>query len=193
MKTRPNRIKSYGLLYGKLPLILYTVLICSLSFILGYYVGKGTRTNTEKVISEEKPAINTKEEKPKSEPVEKVAEKVNKPETETVKKEAPKKEPPKPKPATVEETKPFPIQSKTANYYTIQVGAFSSKAEAEKLKRRLKKKGYTVFINTSKRGKILYRVRVGRFLKRSDAEAAALKLSINEKLKTFIVTQKGTK
>ncbi|NOX21418.1 MAG: SPOR domain-containing protein [Nitrospirae bacterium] len=98
-----------------------------------------------------------------------------------------------PKPATVEETKPFPIQSKTANYYTIQVGAFSSKAEAEKLKNRLKKKGYTVFINTLKKGKILYRVRVGRFIKRSDAEAAALKISINEKLKTFIVTQKGSK
>jgi hypothetical protein len=34
---------------------------------------------------------------------------------------------------------------------------------------------------------------VGRFIKRTDAEKVALKLKINEKLKTFIVTVNNSK
>ena len=188
MKTRPKRIRPNSLLYGKLPLIIYTVLICSLSFILGYYVGKSTKVPSSQSTLQ-KEALSSKQEK--TEVAQANIKQKKSLNIQTAKKEQVKKEDIKPKPAV--QTKPFPIQSKTTNYYTIQVGAFSSKSDAEKVKRRLQKKGYTVFINTSKRGKILYRVRVGRFLKRSDAEAAALKISINEKLKTFIVTEKGTK
>ncbi len=184
-------IDRFTLLYGKTPLIVFAVLICSVSFILGYFVGKSVNepevvmSKRETKIQERKPAQPQKQKKEPStvkKAESKPVEPLSKPEQGITQ---------KPKETLTE--RPFPIQGKSINYYTIQVGAFSSKKEAEGLKNRLTRKGYTVFINTSKRGKILYRVRVGRFIKRSDAEEAALKLRINEKLKTFIVTVKKVK
>ncbi|RMG73610.1 MAG: hypothetical protein D6710_03125 [Nitrospirae bacterium] len=189
-------IDKFALLYGKAPLIIFAVLICSVSFILGYYVGKSVERPGE-VIAEKSSSLSEKkteiagikdkeEAMPEKSPI--PSERVDK-EKETLpgsKQSRAKKQIVAKKTETLNE-KPFPIQSKEINYYSIQVGAFSKRSDAERLKKRLSSKGYTVFINSSKGGKILYRVRVGRFIKRADAEKVALKLTINEKLKTFIV------
>ncbi len=185
-----RKIDKFALLYGKTPLIVFAVLICSISFILGYFVGKSVN-EAPKIITEKE--INFQEAKKPQQP-EKEKSSVKEVKSTPVKAASTAKQ--KTTKRTEEPTlkeKPFPIQGNSINYYTIQVGAFSSKREAQTLKKKLSKKGYTVFINTSKRGKILYRVRVGRFIKRSDAEKAALRLRINEKLKTFIVTVNHSK
>ncbi len=79
------------------------------------------------------------------------------------------------------------VRKETALYYTIQVGAFRNKQQAEKLKNLLKKKGYSVKVTSAGKNKTLYRVWVGRFKSRKSAETAAIKLTRAEKLKTLVL------
>lgn len=79
---------------------------------------------------------------------------------------------------------------KTASYFSIQVGAFSKKRNAEKLASKLKKKGYSVAIVAPSPGKSsLYKVRIGKFKTRSAALKAARRLGKNERLDTEVVPQ----
>jgi len=55
--------------------------------------------------------------------------------------------------------------------FTVQVGAFSTRANADRLQRGLQKKGYDAFVSESAGAEnTLYRVRVGRFTDRHEAE-----------------------
>ncbi|NOZ24798.1 MAG: hypothetical protein GXO94_01710 [Nitrospirae bacterium] len=71
--------------------------------------------------------------------------------------------------------------------YTIQVGAFRGKEQAERLKERLRKKGYSVKVVAAGKKRTIYRVWVGRFGSRKAAETAAIKLTRAEKLKTLVL------
>lgn len=74
-----------------------------------------------------------------------------------------------------------------ASYFSIQIGAFSRRRNAENLANRLRKKGYSVSIVSPSPGKSsLYKVRVGRFKTRSAALKAAKRLSKNERLATEV-------
>jgi cell division protein FtsN len=77
-------------------------------------------------------------------------------------------------------------------YYTIQVGAFRISSEAEALKKRLEKKGYTVRIVETGGDKKFYRVRVGKFKNRTEAENMAIKITRNEGLKTIVLTESSS-
>ncbi|MEC4686402.1 MAG: SPOR domain-containing protein [Nitrospirota bacterium] len=79
------------------------------------------------------------------------------------------------------------VRKKTSLYYTIQVGAFRNKQQAEKLKNQLKRKGYSVKVTSAGKNRTLYRVWVGRFKARKSAETAAIKLTRAEKLKTLVL------
>jgi len=57
--------------------------------------------------------------------------------------------------------------------YTVQVGAYPTRAAAERLRARLAKEGFAARIVPATK---IFRVRVGRFAARSDAERAATKL-----------------
>lgn len=57
--------------------------------------------------------------------------------------------------------------------YTVQVGAYPTRAAAERLRARLAKQGFTARVVATTK---IFRVRVGRFQARSDAERAAAKL-----------------
>jgi hypothetical protein len=57
--------------------------------------------------------------------------------------------------------------------YTVQVGAYPTRAAAERLRARLAKEGFTARIVSATK---IFRVRVGRFPAKSDAERAAAKL-----------------
>jgi TolA-binding protein len=87
---------------------------------------------------------------------------------------------------TVGATHASPVQAKL--YFSIQVGAFSIKRNADNLADRLRKKGYSVDIIRPIPGKSrLHKVRVGRFKTRSAALEAAQKLRKNEKLPGEVV------
>jgi len=74
--------------------------------------------------------------------------------------------------------------------YTVQVGAFRDKKEAEALKTKLEKKGYNVYMvkekERNKKGS-LYKVRIGEFETRREAEITAIKINKAEGLHAFAV------
>jgi len=86
-------------------------------------------------------------------------------------------------------TSPKQLASPKTQLYTIQVGAYKTKAHARKLEQSLKSKGYDVFI--TRNGKNIYRVQVDRFASKEDAIKLAHRIQIKEKLKNFVTRFSG--
>lgn len=81
-------------------------------------------------------------------------------------------------PFSLEERVARAYLKKKTDFFSIQIGAFSKKGNAQKLSKLLRKKGYDGYIVKSyKKDRLIYRVRVGKFgtRKRADDEAAKLK------------------
>jgi cell division protein FtsN len=79
--------------------------------------------------------------------------------------------------------------------YSVQVGSFRAREEAERLRRRLTQKGYPVWIQpsvVSGQG-IWYRVRVGHFSDRAAADRAAQRLSNQERVSVIVIGESGTR
>ncbi|MBI3620710.1 MAG: SPOR domain-containing protein [Nitrospirae bacterium] len=78
-----------------------------------------------------------------------------------------------------------------AHQYTIQVAAFRQQEMAEQMIKELNKKGHEAYLATASssdgNGKT-YRVRVGRFATREEADRTAKQLAANGKLHPFITT-----
>lgn len=73
------------------------------------------------------------------------------------------------------------------NFFTIQVGCFSNKANAEKLRNDLMAKNYDVYVTPfQSNGSELYRVRVGEFVSLIAAQHKELELKNVEHLPTHI-------
>lgn len=71
--------------------------------------------------------------------------------------------------------------------YAIQVAAFNARDEAETLVKRLLGKGYAVFLVTPQAGQpAMFRVRVGKFQQRAEAERVAARLEREEQFKPWI-------
>jgi DedD protein len=71
--------------------------------------------------------------------------------------------------------------------YAIQVAAFNARDEAETLVKRLLGKGYAVFLVTPQAGQPpMFRVRVGKFQQRAEAERVAARLQREEQFKPWI-------
>jgi cell division septation protein DedD len=73
--------------------------------------------------------------------------------------------------------------------YTIQVGAYKTKAYAKKLAQSLKKKGYDAFV--TRNAKKTYRVQVDRFDSKEEAVKLAQRIQTKEKLKNFVTHFSG--
>jgi cell division septation protein DedD len=71
--------------------------------------------------------------------------------------------------------------------FTVQVAALESRDMAEKMIGRLRAGGHPAYYYDVRiKGKTYYRVRCGRFLSRSEAEAYARSLSRKEGVKGFV-------
>ncbi len=69
------------------------------------------------------------------------------------------------------------ILSKEEFYFSAQVGAFSTESNANKLASELKSRGYSAFVaKSSADGKILNKVRVGKFSTKAEAEEKSRQL-----------------
>lgn len=122
------------------------------------------------------PMEEKKQEKPKAE-VKPVAEKAA--QKSAVAPQKPENE--KPAPDAVQPGKPG------VKAWTVQVGAFATKPEAEKLAARLKAKQHMTNIQPfSKNGATWYRVRVGSYKTESAARRAAEQMKNDEKVSAFI-------
>jgi cell division septation protein DedD len=70
----------------------------------------------------------------------------------------------------------------------VQVGAFGDAASAEKLAGSLRRKGFAAFVSPSTgEADARWRVRVGPFASREEAERAAARLKAAERLPTWVV------
>lgn len=98
--------------------------------------------------------------------------------------------------AKVEELKirPAPEEKLQAGRYTVNVGSFREMARAERLRKELEGKGYKAFVAKAaipKKG-TWYRVSVGRFPSRVEAEAFSRALKEKDGLSSFVRELKET-
>lgn len=69
-------------------------------------------------------------------------------------------------------------EKKEEKYYALQIGAFSNKESAENLKILAEKKGYKAFVKpVNLENKTLYKVYVGKYLNRAEAEKHISKIT----------------
>lgn len=81
-----------------------------------------------------------------------------------------------------------PIKPSNVTGWVVQVGSFSKKANAEKLRDRLRKMGMASFVATGKSdNKKVYRVRVGPEISRADAEKIQAKIKQKTKLNGLVM------
>jgi DedD protein len=75
--------------------------------------------------------------------------------------------------------------------YMVQVGAFRKASDADALRSKLGKKGYKAFLIElkAKNTEPLYRVAVGSFSTRNEAELLAVQMKKSEELNTFVTVR----
>ncbi|MDA8082420.1 MAG: SPOR domain-containing protein [Nitrospiraceae bacterium] len=81
-----------------------------------------------------------------------------------------------------------PKQEKVITRFTVQIGAFRSKTEADRFKAKYSGKGYKIYIHTVKANRTMkiYKVRTGTFTDKREAELLALKLKKTDGLHAFV-------
>ena len=84
---------------------------------------------------------------------------------------------------------PKPDTAPTGTLYKVQIGAFSKKANAAALEKKVKAAGFDTFV--TKEG-TLYKVQVGAFSVKANAEAIQKKLSAAGYSDAFITASSGT-
>ena len=81
-----------------------------------------------------------------------------------------------------EKSKPKKHTSKSSMLYTVQVGAYKTKAYAQNLSKKLVGKGYNAFVIHKK----IYKVQIDKFKNKQDAIEFAKHIQKKEKLKNFV-------
>lgn len=100
-------------------------------------------------------------------------------------------EAPVPEAAPAPDPKPAPsaVAAAPPGQIAVQVGAFSERAAAERLRVRLRDAGFQAYLATDSRNDRHWRVRVGPFASRSEAERVAGRLERNQDLPTWILDE----
>ncbi|HYA12582.1 MAG TPA: SPOR domain-containing protein [Thermodesulfovibrionales bacterium] len=182
MKKASLKERSSSFVIGKGLIIIAILIPSSLSFMLGYFVGKITTKESPKTTLQESLRNND------IQPVEAQSKQQLQPKasdastTELQTTGTPK-----------EATQGSQQAQKLAKIiYTVQVGAFKNAAEADVLQKRLKNKGYKTYmaLSESKREKGLYKVWVGKFSTRKEAEELSMKIKKAEGFHAFVTVQK---
>ena len=193
---------------GKAFLIAVVIIFSSLSFTLGFLVGKNAREKKPEPVAQTTASVSVQpvqnllptQASPET-PLQNVV--VQSPEVERVADKKPADQSAEKKAAdqsstadkeTVKEP-PKEVRQETASpaadaVYTIQLGAMKSRTAADNLKAKYAKKGYKIYMITAKNKKHekTYKIRIGEFSERKEAEILALKLQKNEGINTFVTT-----
>jgi cell division septation protein DedD len=77
-------------------------------------------------------------------------------------------------------------KSAAAGELTIQVAALKERDEAERIVKRLQARGYDAYVAEPTAGTAMFRVRVGHFADRSQADAVAVRLAKEEKFRPWV-------
>jgi cell division septation protein DedD len=96
--------------------------------------------------------------------------------------------PPTPKPAPVAATPSPAVSGEPAgNGFVVQVAAVNNRGEAETIAKRLAGKGYPSFVTTPPNGTPrMFRVRIGKYPTRREAETIAARLEKEDQFKPWI-------
>jgi cell division septation protein DedD len=117
-----------------------------------------------------------------------------------VKEAAPQPLAPAPKPAAAVEkktAKPAPAAAPASststagtgtdgNGFAVQVAALNVRSEADAIAKRLAAKGYAAYVQVPNGGASVYRVRIGTFKTRKEAESVASRLQKEEQVKPWV-------
>jgi cell division septation protein DedD len=179
------REKSSAFVIGRGLIIAVILFTSTISFIIGYLVGKSTL--------KEGPAIRSLQENSKNM-------KTLPLDVTSQQKDQPQDIAPSEEGRTQKTTGEINIEAKNAQQlqkspkimYTVQVGAFKDAPEAESLKVRLDKKGFKAYVipSESKREGRLYKVQVGEFATKKEAEILSLKIKKTVGLQAFVTFKK---
>lgn len=186
MKRTDLKENSSVLFIGRGFIIAAVFITSSVSFTLGYFVGKSVRPSVinqtpaitlqnsaeqkNSVMYEKKLVVNQQPEQ-----LQEHRETQETQETQQTQETQKSKETPKPR------------------KYTIQAGAFKNISDANILKEKLDKKGYKTYIalSVTKNHKKLYKVMLGDFATRKEAEILSVKIKKSEGLNTFVTFKTG--
>lgn len=201
MKRTRERDSSSIFFISKWVIIVSIVIVSSLSFLLGYYVGKKDlpfSNNQMSIIPTEGSVVQND--------TETADEGITPPDTDQKHEVySPEESQPgeeqqntyrtdqaavdKNNQVSHQKQKPQPPRTGTANItYAVQTGAFKSPDEADSLRESLEKKGYTAYIirTETKKHEILYKVMIGEFRTRREAEVLSLRIKKAEGLQAFV-------
>lgn len=181
---------------SQLILIFIAILVLGIVvFLLGVSVGKKQGKIVEETQLAEKPAEQITQPKPvpqkeSSDPISEELESHKKAGEEKVQEEKIKAQPPAK--SKVESSRPA-ASSRVQNMYWIQVGAYSSQQNANNLVEDYKRRGYNAIIiePSPTASRKLYRVRLGGYPTREEAEKArdALAQQENKKVTDYLIIQ----
>jgi cell division septation protein DedD len=79
-----------------------------------------------------------------------------------------------------------PPAVETSGDFTVQVAALNARDEADAIAKRLSSKGYAAYVVAPGNGAVMFRVRIGHFKTRRDAEPVFAKLQKEEQFKPWI-------
>ena len=204
MRQTDLKDKSSVFFISKWIIITAITVVASLGFTLGFFVGKSFRAPAENtpplvpaslnpdempVAAVEKGTVPQKTEQ--SQDIKPLAQ-ADKTE-ELLKIQDKKKSQVSPEPKKTEETKKSEGSqdekaATKAKKYTVQAGAFRNASDADSLRAKLVKKGYKAAVTAidTKKHEKLYKVLVGEFSSRKEADLLAVKLKKSEGLKPFV-------
>jgi cell division septation protein DedD len=198
LKRTRERDSSSVFFISKWVIIVAIVIVSSLSFILGYYVGKRALPSDQNQLSIV-PTENTLGQKDTEPADEDVAPQDLEQKHDVVSPEEPQPSQDQLNTSQTDQTaesksnqerqKPQPPHTNTTNItYTVQTGAFKSESDAHTLKEKLDKKGYTAYIiqSETKKHESLYKVMIGEFRTRKEAEVLSIKIKKAEGLQAFV-------
>jgi cell division septation protein DedD len=95
--------------------------------------------------------------------------------------------PPAAKPAAASVTKAKEVNAPQSGGWTVQVQAVNSRQEADAIARRLSAKGYDAFVTQRESaGPAQYRIRIGNYARKQDAEAMKAVLERKEQFKPWV-------
>jgi cell division septation protein DedD len=122
------------------------------------------------------------------------ASKAEAPKAEAAKADTPKSEPAKPAPPKAAPPRPEPAHQADAaaaepsgQGFAVQIAALNVRSEADAIARRLSSKGYSAYVISPATGTpVVYRVRVGKFPTRREAESVAARLQKEEQFKPWV-------
>ena len=94
---------------------------------------------------------------------------------------------PAPPPAAAASTPATPAAEPGGQGFAVQIAALNVRSEADAIAKRLSSKGYTAYVLTPQSGTpSVFRVRVGKFNTRREAESVAAKLQKEEQFKPWV-------